>query len=57
MNPDHRTLLENYVTANLPGSFAGFGSFFRSLKELVVVVQKDKRRVREWMKGNVNEST
>ena len=52
MNPDHRTLLENYVTPNLPGSFAGFESFFRSLKERGVVVQEDKRRVREWMKGN-----
>ena len=52
MNPDHRTLLENYVTPNLPGSFAGFESFFRSLKERGVVVQEDKRRVKEWMKGN-----
>jgi hypothetical protein len=24
MNPDHRTLLEIYVTPNLPGSFARF---------------------------------
>jgi hypothetical protein len=52
MNPDHRTLLENYVTPNLPGSFAGFERFFRSLKERGVVVQEDKRRVKEWMKGN-----
>jgi hypothetical protein len=52
MNPDHRTLLENYVTPNLPGSFARFESFFRSLKERGVVVQEDKRRVRKWMKGN-----
>jgi hypothetical protein len=51
MNPDNRTLLENYVTPNLPGSFAGFESFFRSLKERGVVVQEDKRRVKEWMKG------
>jgi hypothetical protein len=51
MNPDHKTLLENYVTSNLPGSFAGFESFFRSLKERGEVVQ-DKRRVRECMKGN-----
>jgi hypothetical protein len=52
MNPDYRTLLENYVTPNLPGSFAGFESFFRSLKERGEVVQEDKRRVRELMKGN-----
>jgi hypothetical protein len=50
MNPDHRSLLEIYVTPNLPGSFAGFESFFRSLKEREVVVQEDKRRVRNWMK-------
>ena len=37
---------------NLPGSFAGFESFFRSLKERGVVVQEDKRRARDWMKGN-----
>jgi hypothetical protein len=50
--PDHRTLLENYVTPNLLGSFAGYESFFRSLKERRVVEQEDKRRVREWIKGN-----
>jgi hypothetical protein len=49
MNPDHRTLLGNYVDLNLPGSFAGF---FRSFKEQRVVVQEKKRRLREWMKGN-----
>jgi hypothetical protein len=37
--------MENYVT--LPGSFAGFESFFRSLKERGVVVQEDKRRITE----------
>jgi hypothetical protein len=47
MNPDHRILLENYVTPKVPGSFAGFESFFRSLKERGVVVQEDKRRERE----------
>jgi hypothetical protein len=52
MNLDHRTLSENYVTPNLPGSFAGFESFFCSLNERGVVVHEDKRRVREWMKGN-----
>lgn len=52
MNPNHRTLQENYVTPNLPGSFAGFESFFRSLKERGVALQEDKHRVKEWMKGN-----
>jgi hypothetical protein len=42
--------MENYVA--LQGSFAGFESFFRSLKERGVVVQEDKRRITEWMKGN-----
>jgi hypothetical protein len=46
MNPDHRTLLENYVTPNLPGSLTGFESFFRSLKERGVVVKEDKRSKR-----------
>jgi hypothetical protein len=52
MNSDNRTLLENYVTPYLPGSFARFESFFRSLKERGVVMQEDNRRVREWIKGN-----
>jgi hypothetical protein len=52
MNPDHRTRLENYVTPNLPGSIAGFESYFLLLRERGVVVQEDKRRLREWMKGS-----
>ena len=48
----NRTLQANYINPALPGSFSGFESFFRSLVERGVVKKREKRLVREWMKGN-----
>ena len=48
-----KTLQTNYVNPALPGSFSGFASFYRSLRERRAVRAREKRQVYEWMKGNI----
>jgi len=47
-----KTLQENYVNPALPGSFSGFSSFYRSLRERRAIGSREKTKVFEWMKGN-----
>ena len=47
-----KTLQENYVNPALPGSFSGFASFYRSLRERRAIRAREKSQVYEWMKGN-----